>query len=144
MTLDYAAVEDIHACSLYTTTEPCPLCLGAFYMSGVRGLHYASRDPFAGSANLLGTTPYLSRKPIRLAGPPDPALERLVMAMFVCYSLPERREVYREVFAAMDAIVPGCIDQGRLLADGQVMARLRQQAAPAAQAVDALASTLAL
>ena len=44
------------ACIVYTTTEPCPLCMGALYMSGVRGLRFTSRDPWAGSANLLGTT----------------------------------------------------------------------------------------
>ena len=72
-----------HAASLYTTTEPCPLCLGAFYMSGVRTLHYAAREPFAGSTNLLGTTPYLSRKPIKVYGPADPDLEALVTALAV-------------------------------------------------------------
>lgn len=71
--------------ALYTTTEPCPLCLGAFYMSGIRTLHYASRDPWAGSVNLLGTTPYLSRKPIRVFSPPQPALESFVAALFVAW-----------------------------------------------------------
>ena len=60
---------------LYTTTEPCPLCLGAFYMSGVRTLHYASREPWAGSVNLLGTTPYLARKSIKTFGPERADLE---------------------------------------------------------------------
>jgi tRNA(Arg) A34 adenosine deaminase TadA len=57
---------DPHTCTLYTTMEPCPLCLGAFYMSGVRQLRYASRDPYAGSTDLLGATPYLRRKPVRV------------------------------------------------------------------------------
>ena len=55
--------------ALYTTTEPCPLCMGAFYMSGIRTLHYGSQDVWSGSVNLLGTTPYLSRKPIKTFGP---------------------------------------------------------------------------
>jgi tRNA(Arg) A34 adenosine deaminase TadA len=74
---------DQHACSLYTTTEPCPMCMGTLYMSGLRTLHFAARDPFAGSADLLGKTWYLSRKPIRVHGPQTPALENLVIAMFV-------------------------------------------------------------
>ena len=76
-----------HAAALYTTTEPCPLCLGAFYMSSVRTLHYAARESFAGSTNLLGTTPYLSRKPIRVYGPAEPILEALVTALAVEFEL---------------------------------------------------------
>jgi tRNA(adenine34) deaminase len=66
--VDYQA-NDPHICTLYTTTEPCPMCMGTFYMSGLRTLHFASRDPFAGSTNLLGTTWYLSHKPIKVSGP---------------------------------------------------------------------------
>jgi tRNA(Arg) A34 adenosine deaminase TadA len=65
---------------LYTTTEPCPLCMGAIYMSGVRTLHYAARESHAGSTNMLGTTPYLSWKPIKVFGPPDTRLEAVVTA----------------------------------------------------------------
>ena len=68
--------------ALYTTMEPCPLCLGAVYMSGLRQLHYAARDPYAGSVNLLGATPYLQAKPIRTAGP-HPDLEPLCAALLI-------------------------------------------------------------
>ena len=80
-TFDFDAV-DPHGCVLYTTTEPCPMCMGMFYMSGLRTLHYAARDPFAGSVNMLGTTWYLSRKPIKVSGP-DTRLEAIVVALFV-------------------------------------------------------------
>jgi tRNA(adenine34) deaminase len=79
--LDYAAVDQ-HTCILYTTTEPCPMCMGMFYMSGLRRLQFAARDPFAGSINMLGTTWYLSRKPIKVSGP-DPVLEPTIVSLFV-------------------------------------------------------------
>jgi len=41
VTVDYTGL-DRQTCALYTTTEPCPLCIGAFYMSGLRELRYAS------------------------------------------------------------------------------------------------------
>jgi len=78
--LDYARV-DPHLCVLLTSQEPCPLCLGALYMSGVRELRYAGRDPYAGSVDLLGTTPYLRRKPIRVVPPSWPLLEAVVSAV---------------------------------------------------------------
>ena len=80
--LDYDRV-DRHTCILYTSTEPCPMCLGTFYMSGLRTLHYASRDPYAGSVNLLGVTPYLSVKPIQIVEPTSPELEMIIMAFYV-------------------------------------------------------------
>lgn len=72
-----------HSAALYTTMEPCPLCMGAFYMSSVRTLHFAARDLYAGSTNLLGTTPYLSVKPIRVIPPFDSALEVALMALML-------------------------------------------------------------
>ena len=80
--LDHATVDQ-HTCILYTTTEPCPMCMGMFYMSGLRTLHYAARDPFAGSVNMLGTTWYLNRKPIKVVGPLDPLIETILVALFV-------------------------------------------------------------
>jgi hypothetical protein len=63
------------------TMEPCPLCLGALYMSSVRQLHYACRDPYAGSVDLLSTTPYLRRKPIQVHGLESPEMETFLMAL---------------------------------------------------------------
>jgi tRNA(adenine34) deaminase len=75
--------ESRHEAILYSTMEPCPLCMGAFYMSSVRTLHFAARDPYAGSTNLLGTTPYLSRKPVRVIQPSSRILEMCLTAMLV-------------------------------------------------------------
>lgn len=55
--------------TLYSTMEPCPLCFGAFYMSGIRNLEFAAKDKWAGSTNLKDATPYLSFKPVQVKGP---------------------------------------------------------------------------
>jgi tRNA(adenine34) deaminase len=67
--LDNRVHQKVNTYVLYTTMEPCPLCFGAFYMSGIRNLKYAAKDKYGGSTNLKDTTPYLSRKPIRINGP---------------------------------------------------------------------------
>jgi tRNA(adenine34) deaminase len=77
----------LHQSTLYTLLQPCPLCFGALYMSGVRELRYAARDGYAGSDNLLGKTPYLSIKPIRVIPPQDTELEEMVIAIFVADTL---------------------------------------------------------
>ncbi len=81
-----------HGCTLYTTLEPCPLCMGALYMSSVRKLAYAARDPWAGSTDLLGKTPYLSRKPVSASGPSDPRLETFIIGWLVESELTQRGE----------------------------------------------------
>ena len=67
--LDNRDHADVERYTLYASLEPCPVCFGAFYMSGIRQLAFAAKDRFGGSTNLLGTTPYLSRKPIVVDGP---------------------------------------------------------------------------
>lgn len=34
--------HDLHECTLYCSCEPCPMCLGAIYWSGIRKVVYAS------------------------------------------------------------------------------------------------------
>ncbi len=138
--LDLDAV-DPHCCALYTTTEPCPMCMGTFYMSGVRTLHFAARDPYAGSTNMLGTTWYMSRKPIKISGP-DTRLETIVVALFAEQDSHFHNnqfpagvfwEMYREA-------IPGGIELGLELARTGVLQGLRKQGATAQEVMEFLLS----
>ena len=122
---------DRHDWILYTTTEPCPLCLGALYMSGLHRCHYASRDPYAGSANLLGTTPYLSRKPVRMFGSERTDLELAIIAIFVAYSLEKTGDLVHDVFRAIDTMSPEVIAIGKVLHGSGQLQRLRIEDCPA-------------
>jgi tRNA(Arg) A34 adenosine deaminase TadA len=86
---------DPHTGRLYTTMEPCPMCMGAFYMSGFRTVYFAARDPYAGSVNLLSATAYLSRKPIQVHPPSDMKLESVLIALFLEYDLATGHEQIR-------------------------------------------------
>jgi tRNA(Arg) A34 adenosine deaminase TadA len=113
--LNFSAI-DPHSCILYTTTEPCPMCMGTFYMSGIRTLQFASREPYAGSINLLGTTWYLSRKPIKVIHPENRLLELIIMAMFVeqdfHYHLGELPPIAETIYRRWMDIVPECVPLG--------------------------------
>ncbi|MGR3766268.1 NUDIX domain-containing protein [Rossellomorea sp. NS-SX7] len=82
--LDNRVHDNVKGYTLYTSLEPCPLCFGAFYMSGIRQLKYAAKDRYGGSTNLKDTTPYLSRKPISIEGP-VPLLEYLAILLGYYY-----------------------------------------------------------
>ncbi len=49
---------------LYTTVEPCPMCLGAIVMSKIRKVIIGSADPYTGSVQLLEKDDYLRKKGI--------------------------------------------------------------------------------
>lgn len=49
-----------HTCALYTTLEPCMMCMGAIRMMRIPTVYFASPDPAAGSACLVETAPYQS------------------------------------------------------------------------------------
>lgn len=131
-----------HKATLYTTTEPCPLCLGAFYMSGVRTLHYAAREPFAGSTNLLGTTPYLSCKPIKIFGPAESELEALVTTLAMEAELNFGRDPAIPVLQSWRQVIPAGAALGERLHQSGELRRMREEGWTAAQMVVALYAML--
>jgi tRNA(adenine34) deaminase len=134
--------DDPHRWVLYTTMEPCPLCLGAFYMSGLRELHYASRDPYAGSVNLLGATPYLSRKPIRVVGP-HPELEIISTALTLEWSM--FRESHNSSQFVRDhwrLVLPAGVGLGERLFERQVMRELQARNASVSDMAERVAAEM--
>lgn len=61
--LDY---KEFHKYCLYSSFEPCPMCFGTLYMSGIRNLTFACNDAYAGSTNIYQKTPFLSKKKINI------------------------------------------------------------------------------
>ena len=44
--------HDLNECTLYTSCEPCPMCLGAIYWSGIKKVVYSCDRSDAESAGL--------------------------------------------------------------------------------------------
>jgi tRNA(adenine34) deaminase len=53
--------EHADECILFTTTEPCPLCLGAVVMADVPHIVYALADKVVHSQHTVATNPYVRR-----------------------------------------------------------------------------------
>jgi tRNA(adenine34) deaminase len=127
---------DVHSYHIYTLVEPCPLCMGAIYMSGVRCIHYAARDPYAGSTNLLGTTPYLSVKPVKVMHPDLPELETAVTAMQACNEVLRWQGRESVVAESMRKILPAAVALGERMAAEGLPTRWRLEGLSAAQVYD--------
>ncbi len=67
--------------TLFTTLEPCPMCLGAIRLTRFESVHFAAHDVLAGSAVLLQATDFMRRKAPRMVGPFSSELEILLLAL---------------------------------------------------------------
>lgn len=126
--------------ALYSTMEPCPLCMGALYMSSVKALHFAARDPWSGSTNLLGTTPYLSYKAIKVSPPFDANLENVLTALSVFSRIDRDGEetLQDRVVASLREVFPQQVELGAALHRSGELERLRQNNVAAPEAFEYL------
>jgi tRNA(adenine34) deaminase len=73
-----------HDLTLYTTLEPCPLCVGALVMANIKTLAFAGGDAWAGSTKLLQGNDYLRSKNTRILPNSFPALDD-VSLVWMCF-----------------------------------------------------------
>jgi tRNA(adenine34) deaminase len=72
---------------LYTTLEPCALCVGAAIMVMVGGLRFASKDVYAGGSRLSLKNPHTARQPLAVEGPLDGTVGDLGELLHVAHFL---------------------------------------------------------
>ena len=127
---------DVHNYALYTTVEPCPLCMGAIYMAGVRQIYFASDDAYAGSTNLLGKTWYLGYKPVQAhAAPRGQGLAEFACALHIEYNL----RAYRPPHPVVDmerAVFPQGVALGEKLFKSELGQRWAAEGISVAEAYE--------
>jgi tRNA(adenine34) deaminase len=114
---------------LYTTTEPCPLCMGAARMSSVKHVVYASRDPWAGCANMATGVPYLARRGPTVEGP-VPELENALVAWQTSLHF-DLYEGTPNFMASLLEVLPEACDAGFRLYEAGSLKRLADRGADA-------------
>lgn len=60
--LDIEKYPDLSEYHIYTTMEPCPMCMGTIVMGGIRKLHVAAKDRYCGALHYIQFEPYLQSK----------------------------------------------------------------------------------
>lgn len=133
---------DVHSWHLYSLVEPCPLCLGAIYMAGLRHIHYAFPDAYAGSTNLLGKTPYLAYKPVKTYPPQPGPLYEIVAAMQIEFNL-RRGGRFLDVQQAMCKSAGAGVALSEQLFAGQTLQKYADQNLSAGEVFERLAQQLA-
>jgi tRNA(adenine34) deaminase len=117
-------------CTLLTTTEPCPLCVGALRMSDVGAVRYAAREPWGGSTAMFETVPYLKRGNVRVTGPEDGLLEDILVALLIERFLRLKPEVLGRFLGTYEALMPRAVEAGRRLYRSGALAGLGEVDAP--------------
>ena len=123
ISLDHKA-NNVRECVLYTTLEPCALCVGAIRMIGLKEVRYAARDTSAASLALLEATEFMQRGGVKVQRPDDVELEALSIAMNIAAHLwLIERLVLQPPLDAWAAGLPG-FDLGRQLHGSGELRRL--------------------
>lgn len=85
--LDAANRDAVKKLILFTTMEPCPMCMGSLVMTGIRRLRVAARDPYCGAVHYCQDDPYIASKHMDVAFAP-PLLETVQLALQSYYEYP--------------------------------------------------------
>lgn len=127
---------------LYTTTEPCPLCVGAVRLTRLGTVHYASRDSGAGSADLFTANPFMERGKIQVIGPHDVDLETILIALLLEMTLRLEDNNMSLVYDKVAAIHPVGAQLGRELFNSEQLCRWGKDGSPASVVINHLAQRL--
>ncbi|HOJ11531.1 MAG TPA: nucleoside deaminase [Clostridiales bacterium] len=111
--------------TLYTTTEPCPLCFGALVMANVRNLKFAARDRYAGSTDLNNISRYISSKNIKIEGPFS-ELEKVQITIQTTYEL-IRNDGAARLLNVMKVDCPNSVELGVKLFEEKTLQKLRDK-----------------
>ena len=72
---------DRSKCEIYSTVEPCLMCIGAIRLCQLRGAHFAALDPAAGSTAFLSANEFMCEFSCSVYSPITPVLEFVVVAL---------------------------------------------------------------
>lgn len=125
---------------LYTTMEPCPMCLGTIVMGGIRSIHIAARDCYCGAVHYLMEDPFLHSKSVRIRmGSFEMARVQIVMQTYHEY---RRYPDASRVLFAFAKEYPSAVALGRQLFQQGVLDDYARSATPFAAVYDAILQQL--
>ena len=137
-------VVDKATCILYSTIEPCAMCVGAVRMANAREIRYAARDTTSGGTSLIDKTPFLQKGHLHIVGSEDAQLETVLLAMLIESALSTPGYPLKEAWAA--ELATGLLIAGQLghqLYASQQLRQWKEEGRAAAFVIDQLAEQAA-
>lgn len=84
--LDIEKYPDLSNYTMYTSMEPCPMCIGTIIMSNLKVVHVAAHDAWAGASDILLTNAYAQKKSVEVVFAED-FLANMQIALQGCVEL---------------------------------------------------------
>ena len=129
MTLNFDEI-DPYSCAIYTAVEPCPLCIGAICMSKIITIYYAARDPWAGSSDLLQSTPYMRKKNIKSFWLENNEFETAILSLQTDYALRTRPEKLQKVVNKWMSFNPEATHKAMLVYESGMLPEMKDRKVP--------------
>lgn len=129
-------------CILYSTIEPCPMCVGAVRMANAREIRYAARDNTSGGTTLIDKTPFFKNGQLHILGSEDAELETVLLAMLIetALNLPYPGKV--AWVAELSTGLPIAAKLGQQLYASQLLRQWKDERQEVAFVVDQLADSI--
>lgn len=124
------------SCTLYTTTEPCPLCMGALRMAGFVSAVYACRDPWAGCSHMAESVPYLKNKKMCVEYLGNEAFENVLAALLLESDYIQGLEA--TFFESWFRVMPKAVETARALSVSRGLKKLRQEKVSAGEMLEVI------
>lgn len=123
--------------AIYSALEPCPMCAGAIYMSGIRNIYFAARDGFAGGTDIYGLTPYLTMKPMSIFGP-VPELEEAICALQVVFFMNEGHRKLDHLLNEWNRLTPRSVELAKTFVENGELVQAVSECWPARRVMELL------
>ena len=107
-------------------------------MTDVGELRYASREPWAGSAAMFETVPYLRRRSVRVLGPDDGRLEAVLVALQVERFLRLKPEIVEGFVRLYGEVMPEATRVGKKVYRSGLLRAMSKDGVPSPAVVRAL------
>jgi hypothetical protein len=107
-------------------------------MTGIAELRYASREPWAGSAAMFETVPYLRRRNVRVLGPEDGRFETVLVALQVERFLRLKPEILEGFVRLYEEVIPEATRAGKRVYRSGLLRAMSKDGAPTPAVVQAL------
>jgi tRNA(adenine34) deaminase len=131
---------NIRKYTIYSTTEPCPMCFGTIVMANIRNIKFAARDKFAGATDLNNANDYIKSKNISIVGPIG-GLEEVQIALHSSFEFMININ-YKKLFDAWRIDCPDSVDLGITLAKDGTIEKLIKNNEKASDVFDLISSML--
>ncbi len=107
--LDIEKYSDLGEYHLYTTMEPCPMCMGTIVMGGIRKIHVAAKDRYCGALHYIDFDPYMQSKKMQVYLE-EGEMEAVQLAQQGYYELRKDNGVINNVLKQFQKDCPKSID----------------------------------